>query len=63
LIKLPVSQPTSCSLGDPDLRTLYITTAAQQLTLAEQLQQPFAGHMFAMQVDVPGLPDGEFEPQ
>lgn len=59
-IKLPVAQPTSCTLGGPDFRKLFITTAAQQLNAAERMKQPFAGHLFAVDVDVPGMPDGEF---
>ena len=59
-LKLAVSQPTSCSFGGPDLQTLYITTAAQRLSPAEHLQQPFAGHLFAAKIDVPGLLDMEF---
>ncbi len=30
-IELPVSQPTMCAFGGPDLRTLYISSAAQHL--------------------------------
>jgi sugar lactone lactonase YvrE len=59
-IDLPVSQPTSCALGGADLRTLYITTAAQRLSEAERLHQPYAGHLLAMEVDVSGLPEAEF---
>jgi len=25
--RMPVDRPTNCTFGDPDLRTLYITTA------------------------------------
>jgi gluconolactonase len=28
---MPVSRPTNCTFGDPDLRTLYITTGGGHL--------------------------------
>lgn len=59
-VALPVSQPTSCCLGGPGLRTLFITTAAQKLSEAQRAEQPEAGHLFAVEVDIPGLPEAEF---
>lgn len=59
-LALPVSQPTACALGGPDLRTLYVTTARQKLT-AEQLEgQPMAGDLFGFDVGVAGLPEHRF---
>jgi len=60
IIELPVSQITSCALGGTDLRTLYITTARQKLTAAELVSQPLAGALFAVKVDVGGLPEPRF---
>lgn len=57
LIRLPVSQPTSCAFGDPDLRTLYITTARQRLSEAQLKAEPFAGALFAVHLEVGGLPE------
>lgn len=59
-IQLPASQPTSCALGGPELRTLYITTAKQKLSDEELGRQPTAGHLFSVEVEVAGLPDTEF---
>ena len=59
VIELPVSQPTSCALGDADLRTLYITTAHQRLDADALRAQPDAGALFAVRVDTPGLPEPE----
>jgi len=56
-IRLPVSCPTSCMLGGPDLRTLFVTSARYSLSEDELRQQPFAGSVFAFQVDVPGIPE------
>jgi sugar lactone lactonase YvrE len=60
IIELPASQITSCALGGPDLRTLYITTARQKLKPAELDSQPLAGALFAVRVDVAGLPEPRF---
>jgi sugar lactone lactonase YvrE len=60
LVEMPASQVTSCALGGPDLRTLYITTARQKLTPADISSQPLAGGLFAVRVDVAGLPEPRF---
>ncbi|MCA8932905.1 MAG: SMP-30/gluconolactonase/LRE family protein [Rhodospirillaceae bacterium] len=59
-IPLPVTRPTSCIFGGPDLRTLYITTASDELTPEQQAAQPLAGHLFALRTEVPGLPETPF---
>jgi sugar lactone lactonase YvrE len=59
LIELPVSQPTSCAFGDADLRTLYITSARQRLSDAQLRTEPFAGALFAVRLEVGGLPEPE----
>ena len=43
--------------GGKDLKTLYIASARQGLTTEELAQQPAAGGVFAIEVDVPGLPE------
>lgn len=60
-VALPATQVTSCTLGGPDLRTLFVTTARQRLSPAQLAAQPLAGHLFAIPVDVAGLPDIEFD--
>jgi sugar lactone lactonase YvrE len=50
VVHVPVSQVSSVALGGPDLRTLYITTAAEALDGRE----PLAGGLFAARVDVAG---------
>jgi len=57
VIDLPVQRPTCCALGGPDLRTLFVTTASQKLSDAELAQQPLAGRLLALEVDVVGLPE------
>jgi sugar lactone lactonase YvrE len=57
VIAIPASRVTSCALGGPDLRTLYVTTARQKLSPAELALQPHAGALFALRVGTPGLPE------
>jgi sugar lactone lactonase YvrE len=54
---LPVQCPTMCAFGGDDLRTLYVTTARAGRLADELARQPHAGRLFAMHVDVPGLPE------
>lgn len=52
VVELPVQLVTACTLGGPDLRTLYVTTSRENLADPE----PEAGAIFALDVDVPGVP-------
>lgn len=55
-----VSKVTSCALGGDGQSTLFITTARQGLTPEEEEKQPNAGSLFAVDVDVEGLPTNLF---
>jgi len=57
---IPAMCPTMCALGGPDLRTLFVTSARQQRSDEELAQLPLSGGIFAMRVDVPGLPEASF---
>ena len=57
---LPAMCPTMCAFGGPDLRTLYVTTARQLRDAEELARLPQSGGIFAMRVDVPGLPEPMF---
>lgn len=59
-IALPASQVTSCAFGGPKLRTLYVTTAAVGLDAAQRSREPLAGGLFAIELDVAGLPAQRF---
>lgn len=59
-IPLPVSRPTSCAFGGPDLKTLYITTGRQGMTPQELASEPLAGALLAVDVDVQGRREGLF---
>ena len=55
-LPLPVRCPTMPCFGGADLKTLYITSASQKRPADELAQQPWAGCVLAMRVQVPGLP-------
>jgi sugar lactone lactonase YvrE len=57
---LPALCPTMCAFGGPDLRTLYVTTARQERPPGELARLPLSGGVFALRVDVPGLPEPRF---
>ncbi|MFJ4346513.1 SMP-30/gluconolactonase/LRE family protein [Pseudomonas sp. NPDC089401] len=54
IIELPVSRPTSCVFGGPDLTTLYITSAASPAG------HPLDGALLAIELDVAGTPCHRF---
>jgi sugar lactone lactonase YvrE len=56
VVRLPAWQVTSAAFGGPDLGTLFITTAREGLTPAEQAEQPHAGDIFACTPGVTGRP-------
>jgi len=56
IVELPVQRPTCCVFGGPELKTLYITTAIADLDAAALRDQPWAGGLLAIDVDVPGQP-------
>ena len=51
-IKLPATQITCPAFGGPDLKRLYVTSAYEEISRSEQ---PEAGAVFMIEVDVPGL--------
>ena len=57
VITCPLDRPTCCAFGGPDLRTLFITSTCQNMAAAERAAQPLAGALFAIDVDVQGLPE------
>jgi sugar lactone lactonase YvrE len=59
-VDLPVRQVTACAFGGEDLATLFITTAAQHLSLAARAAEPLAGGLFACRPGARGLPETPF---
>ena len=59
-VELPCSQITSCAFGGPDFRTLYITSAADGLSPQQLEREPLAGGLFALEIDIAGMPANQF---
>ena len=59
-VHLPVRCPTMPCFGGADLKTLYITTARKNRPAAELAQQPLAGCVLSVRVEVAGLPANLF---
>jgi len=57
---LPALAPTMCAFGGPDLKTLYVTSARQRREAEELARLPLSGGLFAMRVDVAGMPEPKF---
>jgi len=60
-IDLPVTQPSSVCFGGEKLDQLFITTARQGLTSAQQAAQPRAGAVFVARPGVVGQPIPQFQ--
>lgn len=54
IVRMPVSQPTSCSFGGESLDLLYITSASKRLSTTQLADQPLAGETFALRASVTG---------
>ncbi len=54
VVQVPARRTTMIAFGGADLKTLYITTAREGATPEELARQPFAGGLFAIDVDVAG---------
>lgn len=52
VLELPCIQPSSCAFGGPDRKTLFVTSAYFEMDAAGECD----GALFAVQVDVAGLP-------
>lgn len=58
IVEVPGVSRVSCpAFGGKDGKTLYLTTAREGMTPEELANEPYAGSVFAVQVDVPGSPD------
>ena len=61
IIELPVENITSCTFGGKNLQTLFITTARWGMTKADIEKNPEAGGLFAINLDIKGIPDNSFK--
>lgn len=60
VVEVPVPQPTCPAFGGKDLKTLYIVSARENMTPERLAAAPESGGVFALEVDVPGLPENLF---
>jgi sugar lactone lactonase YvrE len=54
VVPMPVTYPTSLAFGGDDRRTLFVTSSSAHL------DEPLAGSVFAVRLDVPGVPVGGY---
>ncbi|KQP33556.1 gluconolaconase [Methylobacterium sp. Leaf104] len=55
VLPVPTALVTKCAFGGPDLTTLFITTGTRG---RDPRIDPMAGHLFAVETEVAGLPSG-----
>ncbi len=56
-IDLPVSHPTCCCFGGPDLDVLFVTSAAEPLSAEQRRAEPLAGRLICLRPGVRGQPE------
>jgi sugar lactone lactonase YvrE len=54
IVEVPVSQVTCPAFGGPDLKTLFITTAAKNMSAEQLAAEQHAGGLFAIDLDIAG---------
>jgi sugar lactone lactonase YvrE len=61
IVEVPVTNPTSCCFGGPDLATLYVTSARFSLGPAQLRERPHEGALVAIRAGVRGTPSCRFK--
>ena len=59
-IPLPCARPTAPCFGGSDLRTIFVTSLRHDLPDDVLAERPLSGGIFAVRVDVPGVPIARF---
>lgn len=59
-IELPVSHPTSCCFGGPEMQHLLITTSQRPLSPEQKKAQPLAGVCLQIQTNTTGQPEPRY---
>nr|WP_298249453.1 SMP-30/gluconolactonase/LRE family protein [uncultured Halomonas sp.] len=59
-VRLPCPGPTMPCFGGPDMKTLFVTTLRKGLTPSALAAAPLSGSVFALEVEVPGVPVAAF---
>lgn len=61
VVRVPVTHPTMCNFGGPDLDILYVTSGTVFLNEVQKIQQPLAGSLFEIHgLGVTGVPEPFF---
>jgi sugar lactone lactonase YvrE len=60
-IPIPALNVTSCTFGDSDLKTLYITTARKNMTEEQLREYPLTGGLFKVRLGIRGSGNYSFE--
>jgi sugar lactone lactonase YvrE len=60
-IAMPCAAPTCPCFGGPDLKTLYVTSLRHGLPAETLAAKPLSGGIFAIEVEVPGVPVAKFK--
>jgi sugar lactone lactonase YvrE len=60
-IPLPCSNPTMPCFGGPDLKTIFVTSLRHDLPPDVLAAKPLSGGIFAIEVDLPGVPIARFK--
>jgi sugar lactone lactonase YvrE len=59
-IPLPCVAPTMPCFGGPDMRTIFVTSLRHHVPEQRLAERPLSGGIFAVEVDVPGVPVARF---
>ena len=59
-IPLPCSNPTAPCFGGRDMHTIFVTSLRHDLPAEVLAERPLSGGIFAVRVDVPGVPVARF---
>jgi L-arabinonolactonase len=60
VVTIAARRATCCAFGGPDLKTLYITSAWDRLSMRQRNEVPESGDLFAIELDVAGLPEASY---
>ncbi|WP_158045936.1 SMP-30/gluconolactonase/LRE family protein [Skermanella pratensis] len=60
-IPMPCAAPTMPCFGGPDMRTIYVTSLRHNVSDERLAAFPLSGGIFALEVDVPGVPVAKFK--
>jgi sugar lactone lactonase YvrE len=60
-ITLPCVAPTMPCFGGPDMRTVFVTSLRHHASDQKLAAKPLSGGIFAVEVEVPGVPVAKFK--